>query len=56
MIRFPRRRITAEYHHWELEYRDYKTKRLIQDYDKIGYSCRTHFTFKLQHYFHFELR
>jgi len=54
-IRIPRKRITAQYHHWELEYKDFTIARLISDYKEIGYSCKNQTRFKMTKYLYFEI-
>ncbi len=50
----PKKRITTPNHHWELEYREYTSERLIADMKKHGYALENMFSYRLQTYFHFK--
>jgi hypothetical protein len=53
LITIKRNKITAKFHHWELEYNKYTTAKLLEDILDKGYECRESFRFRRQSYFYF---
>lgn len=52
-IMIKKRRITAENHFWELDYKNYTLDKLILDMEHRGFSCNNTFKHKTQSYFYF---
>lgn len=48
-----KKRITARYHHWELDYGPYSGDRLLADLEQRGYACVINRRVNTQNYFYF---
>jgi hypothetical protein len=49
-----RNKITAEHHHWELDYKEYTKHKLVAELSQRNYDLENSFTFSNQAYFYFQ--